>query len=120
MRFRYLYICRKFDSTVITTENKRTFVAGCGRTCIKIDTHQSLFPCPVTKRMFLRGIDGDTSLRTHQEALILPGKNCINIVGNQRTVISTILMHKLLLVNVINKKSRSTGTNIQDTVFSLV
>ena len=120
MRFRYLYVCRKFNSTIITTENKHAFIAGRGRTCIKTDTHQSLFTCPVTKRMFLGRIDCNTGLRTHQKTLVLTRKNCINIVGNQRTVISTILMDKLFLINVINKESGSTGTNIQDTVFSLV
>ena len=120
MRFRYLYVCRKFNSTIITTENKHAFITGRGRTCIKTNTHQSLFTCPVTKRMFLGRIDRNTSLRTHQKTLVLTRKNCINIVGNQRTVISTILMDKLFLINVINKESGSTGTDIQDTVFSLV
>lgn len=87
---------------------------------LKLNTHQSLFPCPITKRMFLGGIDCNTGFRTHQKTLVLTWKNCINIVGNQRTVISTILMDKLFLINVINKESGSTGTDIQDTVFSLV
>ena len=40
--------------------------------------------------------------------------------GDQRTVVTSVLMNKVLLINVINKKSGSTGTDIQDTVFSLV
>ena len=120
MRFRYLYICRELNCTFITAKNKCAFIPGGGRTCIKIDTHQSLFPCPITKRMFLGGIDCNTGFRTHQKTLVLTWKNCINIVRNQRTVISTILMDKLFLINVINKESGSTGTDIQDTVFSLV
>ena len=53
MRFRYLYVCREPDSTVITTKNKGTITVSCGRTCIKIDTHQALLPRPVTKGVFL-------------------------------------------------------------------
>ena len=120
MRFRYLYICRKLNRTFITAKNKCVFIPGSGRTCIKIDTHQSLLPCPITKRMFLRRIDCDTGFRTHQKTPVLTWKNDINIIGNQRTVISTILMDKLLIINVIHKKSGSTSTDIQDTVFSLV
>ena len=55
-----------------------------------------------------------------RETPVLTRKNCINIIGDQRTVVTSVLINKVLLINVINKKSGSTGTNIQNSVFSLV
>ena len=99
----YLYVYRKSDSPVISTKNKCIIAIGCSRAGIEIDTHQSLFPRP---------INSNSVFRTHKETLVLTWKNCIDIVGNQRTIVCTVLMDELLFINVIYKQSSSTGTDI--------
>ena len=112
MRFRYLYVCWEPDSPVIATKNKCVFAIGCSRAGIKIDTHQSLFPCPIAEGVFFRRVNGNSVFCTHEETLVLTWENCIDIIGNQCTVVCMILMDELLFIDVIYKQSSSTSADI--------
>lgn len=44
-------------------------------------------------------LNSNSVFRTHKETLVLTWKNCIDIVGNQRTIVCTVLMDELLFIN---------------------
>ena len=70
--------------------------------------------------MLLGRVNGNPVFRAHDEVLVLARKDCIDVVGNQRAVVRTILVDELLRVEVVYKQSGSAGADIQAPVFSLV